>query len=129
MNITYSLDQIQETGGLNAHSIMKQSKLDKMAKLMEIKSNKLRRKQPEIAKLLELSSTIQRYRRQTYMFPHYRIPPSSKTNQRKQKKPNTNLGDVKVTSNDLKMNSNDLKTTSKIPGKDKRKQIELWCKN
>ena len=41
------------------------------------------------------------------MLSPYRIPPSSKTNHtRKQKTPNTNLYDVKVTSNDLK---NDLK--------------------
>ena len=40
----------------------------------------------------------------------YRIPPSSKTNHtRKRKTPNTNLDDVKVTSNDLKMTSNGLK--------------------
>ena len=47
------------------------------------------------------------------MLSPYRIPPSSKTNHtRKQKTPNTNIDDVKVTSNDLKMTSNDLKKTS-----------------
>ena len=71
---------------------------------MEMKSNNPRLKQSEIAKLLELSSfTIQRYRREINMLSPYRIPPSSKTNQtRKQKTPNTNIDDVKVTSNDLK---------------------------
>ena len=49
------------------------------------------------------------------------VPPSSKTNHtRKQKTSNTNLDDVKVTSNDLKMTSNDLGTTSDTTVKNKR---------
>ena len=69
---------------------------------MEIKSNNPKLKESEIAKLLELSSsTIQRYKREITMLSPYRIPPSSKTNQRKQKTPNTDLDDVKVTPNDL----------------------------
>ena len=40
MNNTYSLDQIQKTGDLNADLIMRQYKLNKMAKFMEIKSKK-----------------------------------------------------------------------------------------
>ena len=60
MNNTYSLDQIQKTGDLNADLLLRQYKLDKMAKLMEIKSNNPELKQSEIAKLMELlSSTIQ----------------------------------------------------------------------
>ena len=39
MNNIQSLYQIQETGGLNADLIIRQCKLDKMAKFMEIKSN------------------------------------------------------------------------------------------
>ena len=63
------------------------------------------------------------------MLSPYRIPPSSNTNHtRKQKTTNTNIDDVKVTSNDLKMTSNDLKTTSKEPVKDKGKQIGRLCK-
>ena len=62
MNEIFSVDQIQNTGDLNADLVMRQYKLDKMAKFMEIKSNKPRLKQSEIAKLLELSSsTIHRY--------------------------------------------------------------------
>ena len=74
-----------------------------MAKLIEIKSNNPRLKQSEIAKLFELSFfTIQRYRREINMLSPYRIPPSSRTNNaRKQKTPNTNIDDLKVTSNDL----------------------------
>ena len=94
-----------------------------MAKFMEIRSNNPKLKQSEIAKLLELSSfTIQRYRTEVNMLSPYRIPPSSKNNHaRKQKTPNTNFDDVKVTSNDLKMTSNDLKTTSNAPVKNKKK--------
>ena len=81
MNNTYSLDQIQKTGDLNADSILRYYKLDQMAKFMEIKSNNPRLKQSEIVKLLELSSsTIQRYRKEINMLSLYRIPPSSKTN-------------------------------------------------
>ena len=114
MNNTYSLDIIQKAGVLNADLIMRQYKLDEMAKFLEIKSNNPRLKQSEIAKLLEFSSsTIQRYRREINMLSLYRIPPSSRTNYTiKQKTPNMNIDDVKVTSNDFKMSSNDLKTTS-----------------
>ena len=114
MNNTYFLDQIQKTGDLTVDLIMRQYKLDKMVKFKEIKSNKTKLKQSEIANLLESSfSTIQRYRNKIHMLSLYRIPSSSKTNNtRKQNRANTNLDDVKVTSNDLKRTSNDLKTTS-----------------
>ena len=112
MNNTYSLDQIQKNRDLNADLIMRQYKLDNVGKFMEIKSNKSKLKQSEIAKVLDLSSsTIQRYRREMKMLSPYRKPPSSKTNHTsKQKTPIMNLDDVKVTSIDLTMSSNDLKT-------------------
>ena len=98
MSHTYSLDQIQKTRDLNADLKMRQYKLDKMAKYMETKSNNPRLKQSEIANLLDLSLTIQGYRREINMLSPYRLPPSSKINQtRKQKTPNTKLDDVKVT--------------------------------
>ena len=85
MKNTYSLDQIQNTGYLNAVLKTRQNKLDRMAKFMEIKSNNPRLKQSEIAKLLELSSsTIQRYRREINMLSPYRIK-SSETNEKKTK--------------------------------------------
>ena len=98
MNNTYSLDQIQKTGDLNADLIMRQYKLDKTAKFKEIKSNNTRLKQSEIAKLLELSSSIiQRYRREINLISPYRIPPSSKTNHTtNQKTPNRDLHDLKM---------------------------------
>ena len=94
---TYSLDQIQKNGDLNADLRKKQYKLDEMAKIMEIKQPQL--KQSENANLLELSSsTIQRYRKEINMLSPYRLPPSSNTNQTKQKTPSTNLDDdIKVT--------------------------------
>ena len=83
---------------------MRQYKLDKMGKFMEIMSINPKLKQSEIAKELKLSNfTIQRYRRKIIMLSPYRVSPSSSTNHtRKQKTPNTNLDDVKMTSNDLK---------------------------
>ena len=68
--------------------------------------------QSQIAKEVKIStSTIQLYRREIDMISLYRIQASSNT--RKQKTPNTNLDDVKMSSKDLKMISNDLKMTSK----------------
>ena len=105
---------------------MRQYKLDKMAKFLEIKSNSPRLTQSEVANLLELSSsTIQRYRREIKMLSPYRIPPSSKTYLTgKQKTSNTILDDVKVTSNDVTMTSNDLKTTSNEPVKNKENKLK-----
>ena len=57
------------------------------------------------------------------MLSPYRIPPSLRTNQREQKTPNTNIDDVKVTSNDLKVTSNDLRTTSNGPVKNKKNKL------
>ena len=49
------------------------------------------------------------------MLSPYRILPSSKTNHtRKQNTPNTNLDNVKVTSNDLKTTSNDAVKMKKL---------------
>ena len=63
MNNTFSLEQIYKTGSLTAELIMRQYKLDKMAKFMEIKSNNPKLKQSEIAKELERStSTVQPYK-------------------------------------------------------------------
>ena len=59
------------------------------------------------------------------MLSPYRIPTSSKTNHtRKQKTPNTNLDDVKVTSNDFKMTSNDLKATSNEAVANKKNKLK-----
>ena len=127
MNNTYSPDQIQKTGDLNAVLILRKYKLKKTANFMEIKTNNPRLKHSEISKLWELSSsTIQRYRREIIMLSPYRIPASSKTNHtRKQKKPNTNLDELTMTSNDLKMTSKDLKMTSNDPVRNKKNNLKV----
>ena len=58
MTDTFSLDEKQKTGELNADLIVRQYKFDKMAQFMEIKSNNPRLKQSEIAKLLEISHLL-----------------------------------------------------------------------
>ena len=118
MNNTFSLEKQAKTDDLNADLIMRQYKLDKMAKFLEINSINPKLKQSEIAKELEIStSTIQRYRRKINMLSPYRVSQSSNT--RKQKTSNHTQHDLKATSNDLKMTSNDLKTTSKDPVKER----------
>ena len=63
---------------------MRQYKVDKMAKFMEIKSISPKLKQPEIARELQMStSTLQRYGREINMHSPYRKPSSSNTNTRK----------------------------------------------
>ena len=85
MNNTYFLDQIQKTDDLNADFLIRQYKLDKIAKFMGIKSNNPKFKLSEVGQLLELSSsTIQRYRREINNLSLLRIQPSSKTNHTKQ---------------------------------------------
>ena len=108
MNNTFSLEQLERTVDLNAELILRQNRLDKMAKFMEVKSNNPRLKQSETAKVLAIStSTLQRYRRETNMHSPYRLLQSSNTNTRKQKTSNHK------TSNDLKKTSIELNETSK----------------
>ena len=51
MKNNFSLEQIAKTGDLNADLIMRQYKLDKMDKFMEMKSTSPNLKQSEIANL------------------------------------------------------------------------------
>ena len=90
---------------------------------MEIKSINPKLKQSETPKELKKSaSAIQRCRREKNMLSLYSISPPPNTNYtRKQKTLNTNLDDVKMTSNDLKMTSNDLKRTSNQSVKPEKK--------
>ena len=61
MNNTFSLEQKSRTGNLDAILIIRQHKLDLMARFMEIKSNNPKMKQKEIAKEIGYStSTLQR---------------------------------------------------------------------
>ena len=110
---TFSSEQIAKTGEVNADLMMRQYKLDKVAKFMTIKSINPKLKQSEIARDLKISSsTLQRYRRETNLLSPYRIPTKSNTHTRKQKTSNHTEHDRKTTSSDIKMTSNDLKMTS-----------------
>ena len=108
MNNSFSLEQTAKTSGLNAESIVRQYKVDKMAKLMEIKSINRKLKQSEIAREVKISSpTLQQNTGEIKMLSSYRIPPSSNTQRRKQKTSNQTEHDFKMTSNDRKMTSNE----------------------
>ena len=63
MKITYSLSEISRTGSLNSSLILRQYRLDLMARFMEIKAMNPKITQNEIAKQLGYSSaTVKRYR-------------------------------------------------------------------
>ena len=76
-----------------------------MLKFTDIKSINPKLKQSEIAKEFRITpSTLQRYRRQTDTLPPYRKLTLSNINHtRKQKTLNTNIDEVKMTSNEIKM--------------------------
>ena len=118
------MEQTSKTGDANVELILRQHKLDKMAKLLEIKFINPKLKQSEIAKELRIStSALQRYRREINMLSPHRISPNTK-NTRKQKTSNTNLDDVKMTSKDIKMTSNDIKTNSDEPVKPTKNKLK-----
>ena len=86
MSNTFSLDQISRTGDLNAVLIMRQYKLEKRAKFMEIKSINPKLKKSGIANEMKIStSTIQRNRREKNRLSPYRISASSNTSHTKTK--------------------------------------------
>ena len=65
MIYTFASSKIQKTGNLNADLLMRQNKLDKKAKFMEVKSINPKLKQSEIAREPKMSSsTLQRYRKE-----------------------------------------------------------------
>ena len=76
-----SLEQRAKTGDLNADFLMRQYKLDKIAKYLQLKSFNPKPKQSEIAKDLAIStSTSQTYSREIKMHSPYRRLQSSNTN-------------------------------------------------
>ena len=92
MNNTFSLEQIYKTGNLDSNLILRQYKLDLMARFTEIKSVNPKLKQNQMAKELGCpSSTLQRYRNDIKMLSLYRIPPDSQKG--RQEISNTNLDD------------------------------------
>ena len=63
MNNTFSLQQISQTGTLDSNLILRQYKLDLMARFMEMKAINPKLRQSETTKELSCSSsTLQRYR-------------------------------------------------------------------
>ena len=73
MNNTFSLEQISKTGNLNADLILRQYKLDIMARFMQRKSECPRLTQEQISKELGYSSsTVKRYRNDINMRSPYR---------------------------------------------------------
>ena len=57
MNNNFSWEKVAKTGDLNADLIMRQYKLDKIAKFIEIKSINQKLKQSKIAKDFRISSS------------------------------------------------------------------------
>ena len=103
MNYTSSLEQKSKTGTLDSKLILRQHKLDLLARFMEKKAVHTKLKQNQTAKELGCSSsTIQRYRNDINMLSLYRIPPN--TNKRKQKLSNCyhDLERPQMTSKNLK---------------------------
>ena len=63
MNNTFSLQQIANTGNLNSDLIIRQYKLDLMARFMQLKSERPKLTQDQISRELGYSSsTVKRYR-------------------------------------------------------------------
>ena len=73
MNNTFSLEQISKTGNLNSDLIIRQYKLDLMARFMQLKAERPSLKQDQISKELGVSSsTVKRYRNDINMSSPYR---------------------------------------------------------
>ena len=107
MNNTFSLEQISKTSNLDSNFILRQYKIDLMARFMEIKSFNPKLREDQIAKELGCSSsTLQRYRDDINRLSPYEIPPNS--HKRRQKISNDNsdsehdIEKRRMTSKDLK---------------------------
>ena len=111
MNNTFSLKQVSKTSNIVSNLILRQYKLDLMARFLKINSVNPNLKQDQVAKKLGCSSsTLQRYRQGLNMLPPFSIPP--KSHKRKQKISNRehDLERPQMTSIDLKRpQTNDLK--------------------
>ena len=132
MNNSFSLQQIQKTGNLDANLISRQYKLNLMADFMRVKSENPRMKQCEIANRLGMSSsTVQRYRNDINMLSPYRISPNN-VKKRLKKSKIDGIGELKrpqMTSNDVKTTSNDnnkkIKTKNNLKGGSIQNNIEI----
>ena len=122
MNNTYSLSKISKTGSLDSSLILRQYKIDLMARFMEIKAMNPRLTQNEIAKELGYpSATVKRFRYDINMPPLYRT--QSNTNKRKQKfsndvsnnesEPRVNPDEPKRVQKELAKTESNIKTNEK----------------
>ena len=110
MNKTYFLSEILKTGILKSSLIVRQYKLDLMARFMEVKAMNPKITQNESAKQLRYSSaTVKRYRIDINMPSLYRI--QSNTNKRKQKFSNV----VSNSERETKVSSDEPKRYQKEP--------------
>ena len=76
MNNTFSVQQTSQTGNVYSNLILRQQKLDLIARFIEIKSMYRKLTQKEIAKELGYSTwCLQRCRQDIKMLSPYRIPP------------------------------------------------------
>ena len=111
VNNTFSLEQTPKTGNLDYNWILRQCKLDSMARFTQIESVNPNLQQSQIAKELSYSiNTLQQYRNDINMLSPYRIPPNS--HKRGQKIWSTNVYDNSKQEHYLKrpqMTSIDLK--------------------
>ena len=102
MNTTVCLQQVLRKGNLDSNLILRQYKLDLIARLMEIKSMNRRLGEDQLPKELGCSSgTSQRYRQDIKLLSPYRI--TQKSHKRKQKVSNCEHEPkrLQVTSKDL----------------------------
>ena len=115
MNNSFSLQQTQKSGNLDANLISRQKKLNLMPDLMRVEYKNPKMKQSEIASLMGLpSSTLQRYRNDINLLSPYKINPNN-FNKRTKKTLKTNFDNNSHCDPDLKrpqMKSNNLKTSS-----------------
>ena len=102
MNNSFSLQHISKGGNLDSNLICRQYKLNLMAMFVQIKFEKPKLKQSEMASHLDYSSsTLKRYRSDINMLSPYRIQPNI-TNKRTKNGSNTNIDNNSQRENDFK---------------------------
>ena len=138
MNNSFSLQQIQKTGNLDANLLSRQYKLNLMADFLKVNYKNPKLKQSQIADQLGLStSTLQRYRNGIYMLSPYRINPKNTIKEQKRLKilistaihaTKLMLKDLKrpqKTSIDIKENSKKTETKNNLKGGSIQQNIEV----
>ena len=120
MNITPSLNEINETANMDPNLLTRYYKLKLMNDFMNVKYQNPKLKQSEIASHLNMSSsTLQRHRNDINMLSPYRNNPNNVKNRPKKVKID-DIGDLKRP----QTTSNDLETTSNKPVKNKKNNLK-----